>query len=271
MSASKGILYVATGERYVAEAMQSARSAKRQMPDIPICLFTDKRPASTDAFDEIRIIENPRHFFADKVQPMLDSPYERTLFLDTDTLVCHSVEDVFQLLDRFDVAIAHAPMRHDRAYPTPNCFVEMNSGVIAYHKNAAVEQMFRCWIEIYEKELKASAQPEIGDQVHLRQAIYESAVSLYILPPEYNFRSVMPGFCARQKVRILHGRGDLESIAQTLNATNKLRVSLPSLDFFNSDQVLILDKPGKLFMKFFGGFVELLTRCRGGFRKHTGL
>ncbi|MEO6848723.1 MAG: hypothetical protein ABI443_13380 [Chthoniobacterales bacterium] len=268
---STGILYVATGERYIAEAVQSARSAKKQMPDLPICLFADEQPSQPDAFDEVRIIENPRHFFADKVQPMLDSPFERTLFLDTDTFVCHPLEDVFQLLERFDVAIAHAPMRHDRAYPTPNCFAEMNSGVIAYRKNAAVEQMFRRWIEIYEKELKDSAKPEIGDQVHLRQAIYESDVSLYILPPEYNYRSVMPGFCARQKVRILHGRGDLEAIARAINETNNMRVTLPALDFFNPGQVIFLDKPGNLFVNIFGGFIGLLARCRGKLRNRTGL
>jgi len=48
---------------------------------------------------------------ADKILPLLDSPFNRTVFLDTDTQVCSEFFELFDLLDRFDLAVAHAPWR----------------------------------------------------------------------------------------------------------------------------------------------------------------
>jgi hypothetical protein len=38
---TRGILYVATGKRYIEEAIQSIRSVRRHMPDISIAVYTD--------------------------------------------------------------------------------------------------------------------------------------------------------------------------------------------------------------------------------------
>ena len=268
MSSEKGVLYVATGDRYFAEVRQSALSVKRHMPGIPILLYTDKPEAFGAPFDEIRKIEAPRYFFVDKVQPLKDAPFEKTLFLDTDTFVCGDVSDLFDLLDRFDLALAHAPMRHDRPYPTPNCFAEMNSGVLAYRKNERVLDMFERWITIYDEEMRSSTQPERGDQVHLRRAVYESEVRPYILPPEYNYRSVVMGWAARQKVRIIHGRSeDMEKLARQINGTTSIRVTFPGLDQFTSQHVVFLDATGGAFMKAANLFVGMLVRLKRLFGK----
>ena len=41
----RGILYFATGAKYVAEAVASAESAKKLMPGVPIALVTDEGEA----------------------------------------------------------------------------------------------------------------------------------------------------------------------------------------------------------------------------------
>jgi len=267
---NRGILYVATGSRHLAEAVESAKSAKKHMPEIPVWLYCDKAPSDPHSFDEIRLVENPRHFFIDKIEPMKNSPFEQTLFLDTDTRVCLPITDLFDVLDRFDVAIAHAPMRHDRSYPVPNCFAEPNSGVIAYRKNPRVADMFDRWIAIYEEDLRTSPKPEMVDQVHLRRALYESEVSLYILPSEYNFRSVMVGFCARQRVRILHGRGDMAAVETAVNRSTAMRAVFPTLDQFNLRQVVFLDGPGRAFVGIFGRLIDCVATVFGAFRRLTG-
>src|SRR5882757_8776162 len=101
-NSERGIIYVATGGRFVAEARQSALSARRHMPDLPILLYTDQPEIGGGApFDLVRKLEHPRHFFVDKVAPLAASPFEKTLFLDTDTFVCDPVYDLFAVLDRF--------------------------------------------------------------------------------------------------------------------------------------------------------------------------
>ena len=41
MNDELGIVYVATGEKYLAECVRSASSAKKIMPEVPITLWTD--------------------------------------------------------------------------------------------------------------------------------------------------------------------------------------------------------------------------------------
>lgn len=38
---------------------------------------------------------------------MLHSPFEHTIFLDTDTFVCGDFSELFDLLDHFDIAMSH--------------------------------------------------------------------------------------------------------------------------------------------------------------------
>lgn len=241
--ASSGVLYAATGERFVREAEISARSVKRHMPELPVLLWTDVPEKAPKIFDEVKRIESPRYFFADKVGPMLESPFEKTLFLDTDTYVCEPVWDLFELLERFDIALAHAPMRHDREYPTPNCFSEMNSGVMVYRRNDRVARVLKRWVELYEGAMEKDPNADKGDQVYIRQALYESDAVLYILPPEYNYRSVMPSALPRRTVKIIHGRADdMDALARRLNRSTRMRVTLPAIEYLRD--VETLDVPG---------------------------
>lgn len=41
---SEGILYIAFGEAFQAEALFSIRSVQEKMPDVAICLMTDQLP-----------------------------------------------------------------------------------------------------------------------------------------------------------------------------------------------------------------------------------
>lgn len=56
-----GIIYVATGDKYRAECNESAQSAKKNMPNIPISVWTDnEKDLDKNHFDSINIIENPK-------------------------------------------------------------------------------------------------------------------------------------------------------------------------------------------------------------------
>src|SRR5215216_6245967 len=101
-----GIVYVATGKKYIEEATLSASSVKRWMPGVPITVFTDQSSAGS-CFDTVVPVTSCGDGFKDKVLFMAQSPYDRTLFLDTDTYLCGSVQELFDLLGHFDLAMAH--------------------------------------------------------------------------------------------------------------------------------------------------------------------
>ncbi len=116
MSESRGVVYVATGEKFVTEALISVRSVKKQMPGLPIALFTDLQdlvghpPEGVDAVFHLTQVTNS---CLDKMYPLVDSPYDRTLFLDTDTYLCDRVDELFDVLDHYDIAAAHPPIGYN--------------------------------------------------------------------------------------------------------------------------------------------------------------
>lgn len=221
-----GLLYVATGEKYIKECIESAKSAKSVMPDVSITLYTDIH-LENDLFDYIEQIENPRHSFFDKILPLQETKYEKTLFIDTDTFFVSDVYDISILLDTFDMAVAHAPWRlppwagweaHDFA-EIPISFPELNTGVIAYRNTANVKALIRQWGKIYEDQLKWQIPPK-NDQPAFRHALYFSGLKINILPPEYNFRTVFKAFKGGGiKVKILHGRSP--SLNNAIKMVNK--------------------------------------------------
>lgn len=246
-AAGWGVMYVATGRRHLDEMMQSVHSLRKYMPDLPVILYTDQKNIPSDVFDEIRMMENPRHSFMDKIAPLCDSPFERTLFLDTDTLICAPIDDLFQLLDRYDLAVTHAPYRHDRPFSTPTCFAELNTGVVAYRNTEDVRKMFQHWLALYEQEVAETGKLD-SDQPAFRAAMYQSpAVSLYVLPSEYNLRTVMPAAVGRGKVRILHGRAkNMHAVAARINASRKIRIFLPDVWSLVSSHFAVLGPAGRV-------------------------
>ncbi len=242
----RGVLYVATGRRHLGEMLASAESVRRQMGSLPIVLHTDQQNFSADVFSEIRWIEKPRHSFIDKIAPLRDTPFERTLFLDSDTYVCAPITDLFDVLDRFELALAHAPLRHDRHFVTPNCFPELNTGVMAYRKTPAVDALLADWLRIYEKEIAETGKMD-SDQPAFREALYRSDVRFTIIPSEYNLRTVMPAAVGRCAVRIIHGRGpDLAALDRWVNASRRIRIFLPGVLHLTRAHFGILSRPGRL-------------------------
>ena len=107
--APAGIMYSCFGEKFIAEATQAARSSLRHN-DVPHLIFAagevrDPPPGVTVVGFE----PNPDAPYQDRIAHMRCSPFERTLFLDTDTFVVDEIVGVFELLDHYDLAVAQAP------------------------------------------------------------------------------------------------------------------------------------------------------------------
>ena len=214
-----GLLYVATGAPHFAEAIRSAKTAKSAMPNTPIAIVSDQ-PDVPDFFDQVIFIAHTGNGFVDKIQGMLKSPFERTIFLDTDTLIVEPFSELFDLLDQYDVAVAAAPGY--KGFPEngiPESFYELNTGVVAYALSEQVTTAFEEWETAYREGIKTHAGEDyfFSDQPIFRRVLWNYRLATYILPPEYNFRTVLPSF-ARSRVKVFHGRHlDFDNIISLVN------------------------------------------------------
>ena len=205
MDNDQGVIYVSTGEKYVEMTARSARSLKTHCPNLPIHIFTDRDISSYGCFDSSTIISDPKRRYGAKVDYFHETPYQNTLFLDADTRVCEDISDMFDLLDRFDIAIAHAFERARQWYkyngPAPKIFSPLNSGVILYKKTDPVVEFFKSWQKAYHEDGR------VADQMTLREQLWESDINLLVLPPEYNIRPKCELWALRSaeiKPKILH-------------------------------------------------------------------
>ena len=185
----KGVIYVATGPDYRALAAASARSLRAVEPGIPVDLFTDDPGAAEPGlFDAVHAIDDPHP--RSKLDSLGRTRFERTLFLDADTLVLAPLGDLFDVLDRFELALAHdvrratGLIRESAGEPTPYAFPQLNSGVLLYRKSPAMRAFFAEWARRF------AASGGLRDQPVLKALLWESDLRFWVLPPEFNLRRV---------------------------------------------------------------------------------
>lgn len=222
---SQGILYIAMGAPYLEEARRSARSVKSHHADIKIAISTDQNiPPDTD-FDIVLPVqplpENPgqeRYLARDrvayyrKILPLLDSPFNKTVFLDSDTYVAAPLTDLFTLLDQFDLLVAPAHVVYDYRFERdaapfsaiPAAFGQFNTGLVAFRKGDSTSAFLNRWKENY---FNHTAQHTVNDQPAFRLTLYQGVASFHVLPAHYNIISWVPFIVpAGGRIVMLHGR-----------------------------------------------------------------
>jgi len=236
-SSHRGIVYIVTGQKCVAEACRSAASVKKCMPDIPITIFSDV-PIDSTLFDQVVPIDSPEYSNEAKLLHIRKSPYKETLFLDSDTHMIDDSRELFSLLERFDFAAVHSPCRAQyQVNEVPDCFPELHLGVLLFRKSKQTESLLERWAQLYREDkgktvtwlvpgLASWYGHALPEQPSFRRAIYESGLKIAVLPQEYNCRLPFPGF-VHTKVKILHGRvHSFPEIAEKLNKSTLPRVYL---------------------------------------------
>lgn len=183
MDVEKGAIFVAFGEKYEKLAFRAAESLREHCPTLEIDLFSSS-PISSGPFNRVHILNNI--WIRSKLDAMLLSRFEKTLFLDADIRVMADLTDVFEILDRFDFAMAHDQFRNgsrartEYRNPIPSAFPQLNSGVLGFRNSERV----RAFIEMWKAAVKDHG---IGrDQPSLRELLWDSGLKLSVLPPEYN-------------------------------------------------------------------------------------
>ena len=180
-TAARGVIYITTGPSYLAEAVKSARSVQRFHPGLPILLFTDQVGFTSPVFHEVRHVSDSAHPFQVKVKYLRESPFERTLFLDTDTLVKKPIAEMFDWLDDFDFAIANEPLNdwehrpnELKAYKNER---HLNTGVMLFRKGDAWERFWEQWYAgiaaVVQEDIRHGVE---SDQCHCNRLLFGEQV-----------------------------------------------------------------------------------------------
>ena len=199
-----GVLFVAAGDVHVAAARAAAASVRETNPGLAIAIFCDARDPGPE-FDQATFIENGRA--RSKVDALFRTPFERTLYLDTDTRVRGDLADMFRLLDRFDLAVAQVTRAYKASYrkswkaDVPDAFPQHNGGVILYRSSPVALDFMRDWQANYD------AAGVVGDQMTFRDLLWSSDLRFCVLPERFNLRRYSPFdrlFSKRPDPVILH-------------------------------------------------------------------
>lgn len=201
----KGIVYINSSHeerKYVVEAEKSAASFKQYIPDAHYRLYTDAVDFHSEVFDELvpsrfhvpEKLANTVHLngqMVTKLEALVNTPYERTLYLGSDTYALRPQAGcLFDLLDRFDLVAAHAPYRINDAWGNsripeiPECYPEFNCDLVLFRKTPEVMAFIARWQAMYLDH--AFGHPH--DQGAFRYLAYTSGLRIATLPEEYNYR-----------------------------------------------------------------------------------
>ncbi|TRD21530.1 putative nucleotide-diphospho-sugar transferase [Palleronia caenipelagi] len=188
---SCGFVYGATGLRYLGRAIQSARSLRAVSPQAVIDLYCDDaaRLPGDHPFDRvIRLDRAATH--RPKFEALIRSRFERTVYLDSDTVVLAPIDDLFEVLEQFDFAASHIARRNsDHAValhkrPVPAAFPQINGGVVGIRRSPAVRE----FLTAVQSEMDATGTKV--DQTIFREFLFYGDLRLTILPEEYNFKRI---------------------------------------------------------------------------------
>ena len=204
----RGFLYIANRPKFIEEALISVRSLKRFNQE-PVCLVCPEDLRTEEvrsSFDHIIIDPTLSEYtYLAKIIGMQQTPFERTIFLDSDTFITDSIAEVFDILDLVDFATTAEPTIHSfkrEGLKYIDIFPEFNSGVIAYAKNSQMEKLLADWFQ-YCKERNIQI-----DMPGLREAVLMNFkdVRFSILPNCYNEHGFYSMLLLHQKVKVIHER-----------------------------------------------------------------
>ncbi|MDQ8203598.1 putative nucleotide-diphospho-sugar transferase [Pelagicoccus sp. SDUM812003] len=146
---TRGVIYVVTGGRsYLGELVSSVKSLRRHEPDIPVTVFSRYKLPSRYRLErrEVDPDLNPHKL---KVRCLRESPYDETLFLDTDTSIKGKVSPLFDELKQHDFCVAHSHVAdYSRRPPLLLDLVKAdgyNTGVLLFRKSDPTSLFLSKW------------------------------------------------------------------------------------------------------------------------------
>ena len=219
-----GVVYVATGERFVASAIESIKSLRIHEPEVDIELFTDKDIKEFQFANlNIRIIINPEFNWNDKITAIAETSFAKAIYIDVDTYVVRPfVKEIFAELDNSDLIVRSGMsfnFKGESELVTP-LISQFNTGVIGFNSSKFSDIALE-WASL-RAMYSESKFPGSGDQPSFRLAVANSRLRIRELPSDFNF---MGTDTIIDKVRIVHFAGVRTKIHSKRNINKALALS----------------------------------------------
>jgi hypothetical protein len=213
---SRGIIHVYWGDKVSGELARSIESVKRFHPDLPHQSF--RLPDDSGLLD--------------KASMLALSPFETTLFLDTDTVVLGPLDFGFEKAEQHGLACCINECPWARRYAgIGGDQIEYNTGVLFFTRQA--ERVFSRWAEcasdldssiVFLREGKTCLMPH-NDQAGFSQAIEDTGFNPFILPLNWNLRPAWQrSFFG--PVKIWHDRSEVPMELRFWNEQQSLESSI---------------------------------------------
>lgn len=205
---TKGFLFIANKRIFLEEALISTRSLRRFNTE-PVCLICGpelEHLPELQVFDNVIVIpEIEKYTYWAKIYGLEHTPFDKTLFLDSDTFITDTLSEVFELLDIVDLAATSQPTLHTtnfRPLSFEKVFPELNSGVIAYRNNPEIKKVIKDWKEF------CLTNKIINDMPGLREGVIKNINSIRyaVLPDLYNEHGFKSMTILNDKIKIIHAR-----------------------------------------------------------------
>ena len=219
-----GVIFCAGGKvKYIDEARFAARSVKKHMPSLPIALFSDQPVRKGSEFDLVFESHDYDHPQKLKMHGMLHSPFERTLYLDSDTQTEGDFSELFAFLDFYDIGITHRVKCQWPPNSTP-VFIDyvdeecIQGGFLLFRKSKTSKAFIEDWAHEFFQTPGHLIRPgtEYGDQVVMNRVFQRHRenpdLKALLLPNKvYNARPWMwdqlkkDGIWSQTKILHAHG------------------------------------------------------------------
>lgn len=199
-------------KNWYAMLEQSVHSLRKHM-NILVCVVTNISDIQDDSlFDHVIYIpfdQCPQHKRKGKgidyhifkwKYLMPASPFERTLHLDSDTLILDSFYEVFDLLDRFDLVTKISVHYLSKRFPdVPDSFPELTGGYMIWKDTSEIKKLFTQILDLVSRRSGGTDEPFI------RKALYHSDVRYSIIQNDYCVNYGHPQYLFG-KAKIIHGQ-----------------------------------------------------------------
>ena len=223
-----GVIYLAFGKPYLIMALNSMASLRQTNPEVPVCIVTNERIDTSlfslwdNTLDHLIFVDKGTELNRTyKTSIYKYSPFEKTIFLDCDTLVIGDVSVASQHLDFYDYAIrlnSHMEgrfIKDDVLLTDKSVFITQlphwNSGVILFKKGDATRSFFDLWAYHYTKMGIAF------DQASLVETVFRSPARMLSLDYRWNFHPIgsLRGGYHRKDTLVLHYTSRISDVLYT--------------------------------------------------------
>jgi lipopolysaccharide biosynthesis glycosyltransferase len=224
MEETKGVLLFNKGEKCIVRAIVALYTLREHWDGEVTFFLEDPYPKEFDQvckYFNVNVVHcdtnNNVKVLVRKTELFVNSPYDRTLWIDSDTIVVGKIKEMFDYLDDCDIAIPHfagwtssggtiAGRIKKYIGICEQKYIDealkdhpaINTGVVAYRKNLP---FMKDWISLAQK---GDGKMFIPDEVAF-QVLYPSYSGVKIVPKKFNV-SVRFGEDVEDK-RIIHYHG----------------------------------------------------------------